>query len=223
MSHSVTLTSVEPITHNTYHLTMERPESFDFAPGQATELAIDKDGWRDEARPFTMTSQPEDPELSFVIKSYPDHDGVTEQVAKLGAGDTVMLDEPFGAIQDQGPGVFIAGGAGITPFIPILRKRAMTGDFQNSHLIFSNATEKDIILREEWEGYDGLETTFLVTEQENSPMHAPQLNKGILAELIDDFGQNFYLCGPKPMVKDVRSALKELGAHEDKIITEDGW
>ena len=86
-------------------------------------VALDKDGWRDEQRPFTFTGLPDADRLEFVIKSYPSHDGVTEQIADLKPGDSVLIEDPWGAIEDKGPGTFIAGGAGITPFIAILRAR----------------------------------------------------------------------------------------------------
>ena len=82
MSHTLTLKSIDAVTHDTYHLVFDRPDGFDFTPGQAVDLALDRDGWREEKRPFTFTSLPGDDDLEFVIKSYPDHDGVTEQIAK---------------------------------------------------------------------------------------------------------------------------------------------
>ncbi|EPX79458.1 FAD-binding oxidoreductase [Litoreibacter arenae] len=223
MTHKLTLKSIAPVTHNTYHLTMDRPEGFSFEPGQATEIAIDKDGWRDEARPFTMVSQPEDDELAFVIKSYPDHDGMTEQVATLSKGDGLLVETPFGAITDHGPGVFIAGGAGITPFISILRKRDRDGTLDGAHLIFSNATEKDIILKDEFDRMNGLKKTYIVTNDPDSPHSGDQLDASTLDELIGSKDQAFYICGPGPMVDDVRDALKEIGVSEDNIVTEDGW
>ena len=78
MTFKLTLKSIAPVTHDTWHLVFDRPEGFAFEPGQATHWALDKDGWRDEDRPFTMTSHPEAEIVEFVIKSYPDHDGVTE-------------------------------------------------------------------------------------------------------------------------------------------------
>ncbi len=35
--------------------------------------------------------------------------------------------------------------------------------------------------------------------------------------------RDFYLCGPKPLVNDVRDALKQIGVREDNIVTENGW
>src|SRR6056297_1291666 len=123
MPRPILLKSIEPVTHDTYRLECERPDGYDFRPGQATDLALDREGWRDQTRPFTFTSQPEDPRLEFVIKTYPAHHGVTSEVATLIPGEKLLIGLPWGAIHDSGPGVFIAGGAGVTPFIPILRRR----------------------------------------------------------------------------------------------------
>lgn len=218
-----TLKSKTPLTHDTNRYVFSRPEGMEFEPGQAVELAIQKDGWRDEARPFTFTSLPSDADLEFVIKTYPDHNGVTEQLATLEPGAQVTLDGPFGAIKDQGPGVFLAAGAGITPFIPILKKRAADHAIDGSTLIFSNKTEKDIIMRGEWEAMEGLRTIFAITDEATSDFHSGKIDKAFLKQEIKDFDQKFYLCGPGGFVDAMRDALKDLGAKDDSIITEDGW
>ena len=110
----------ESLANNVNSYIVEKPEGFEFLPGQAVELAIDQENWQEEKRPFTMTSLPSDPRLEFIVKSYPteqfpDHDGMTEHLgADINVGDRVLFGDPWGAIQYQGPGVFIAGGAGMT-------------------------------------------------------------------------------------------------------------
>lgn len=222
MSHMLTLREKQPVTHDVNHYVFDRPDGFDFTPGQATELTLDKDGWRDEARPFTFTSQPDDPTLEFVIKSYPSHDGVTEQLVTLTPGDRVTIGDAWGAIEDKGPGVFIAGGAGVTPFIPILRARAKAGTLNGCTLIFSNKTEADIILKDEWLAMDGLATVFTLTEVESHPTFETALiDKAFLERHVSDFGQKFYVCGPDKMVEEISATLKDLGADPDGITFEE--
>lgn len=223
MTQTLTLTRIAPLTHDTFALAFTRPDGFDFTPGQAVRMALHKDGWRDEARPFTMTSQPEDAALEFVIKSYPDHDGMTQHIPSLTPGDTVGITDPFGAIADHGPGTFIAGGAGITPFIPMLRARHKAGQLEGCTLIYSNKTEADIILREEWEGMAGLRTILTVTDQNDSTLPKTMVDKAFLADTLGDPQSLFYVCGPHPMMDIVKPALRDLGAEADNIITEDGW
>lgn len=223
MTDTIVLKDVVPLTHDTNRYIFSRPEGLDFEPGQAAEIAINAEGWKDEGRPFTFTSQPDESDLEFVIKSYPDHDGVTEQLATLKAGATAELEGPFGAIKDEGPGVFLAAGAGITPFIPILRKRARENEIAGCTLIFSNKTEEDIIMRGEWEAMQGLRTVFTVTDASSDSVETAKIDRAFLEKHISDFGQKFYLCGPGGFVDDVRDALQALGAKKGNIITEEGW
>jgi len=219
--HTITVQSIDDITHDVRRYRCTKPDGYSFKPGQATELAVDRDGWRDERRPFTFTSLPDDDALEFTIKSYPDHDGVTEQIGQVEVGDRFLIDDAWGAIEDKGPGVFIAGGAGVTPFIAILRQRRATGDLEECHLVFSNSTERDIILRDEFEAMPGLRTSFLVTEQPDSPLAADQLDQASLEQLVDSVDQQFYVCGPPKMVDDISAALTEMGADPDGITFEE--
>ncbi|MGB3472635.1 MAG: FAD-binding oxidoreductase [Erythrobacter sp.] len=222
MAHELGLQLIEAITHDTNRLVFERPDGYDFKPGQATDLALQKEGWKDEARPFTFTSLPAQDTLEFVIKSYPDHDGVTEQIGKMSAGDRVVIEEPWGAISDQGAGTFIAGGAGVTPFIAILRSRmSEAGNLDGYRLILSNKSERDIILRREFEAMPGLEVDFLLSDEDVDGLHHGRVDGEFLDRKLPDFDGTFYLCGPPPMEDAVSELLKERGVTADRLIMED--
>jgi len=222
MSHTVTITDIKKITHDVNQYTFEKPEGYEFEPGQATEVAIDKDGWRDEKRPFTFTSLNEDPQLQFTIKIYPEHDGVTEQIGKLEEGDAFIIDDSWGTIQYKGPGVFLAGGAGVTPFIAIFRDLYKRNEINGNRLIFSNKTEKDIILEDEFREILGDNFLNTLTDVEDSDEYLTEfIDKGFIEEHIDDFGQNFYVCGPPKFVTDISSYLQEMGADTEGIVFEE--
>ena len=221
MTTSVKIISTSDVTHDVRQLILEKPDGYEFEPGQATDVAIDKDGWREEERPFTFTSLTSAPHLEFVIKIYPDHDGVTEQIGNLDAGDHLLIGEPWGAITYKGPGVFIAGGAGITPFLAIFKNLEAEGDLAGNRLIFSNKTERDIIMREQLESMTGLDCLFTVTDQPESSLAAGQIDRSFLEQHVSDFSQRFYLCGPPPMMEALTEILGELGANADSVILED--
>ncbi|OOY26563.1 flavodoxin reductase [Thioclava sp. L04-15] len=224
MSTRLTLSSIEPVTRDTYHLSFPRPEGFDFAPGQAVDLTLTRKGWTDESRPFTLTAPAETRTLEFVIKSYPDHEGVTAQIATLSPGEAVEISDPWGAIEDKGPGCFIAGGAGVTPFIAILRARlAREGTLDGCRLIFSNKTEADIILREEFEAMEGLETVWTVTDQDDpgEGVRTAKIDRAFLAPFVETERGKFYICGPDAMVDEIETTLSDLGVEKDRIIRED--
>ena len=221
MPHTVKILDIAEITHDVRRLTVEKPEGYAFTPGQATDVAIDRDGWRDQQRPFTFTALNADPTLEFVIKVYDDHDGVTKRIGDLKKGDALLIDEPWGAIQYKGPGCFIAGGAGLTPFIAILRDLKAKGELAGNRLIFSNKTERDVILRDELEGAPGLETLFTVTHEDASPLARGRIDADFLKAHVGAFDQPFYVCGPDKMVEDVSEALQSLGAKPDAIVFEE--
>lgn len=220
MPHSVKILETGDVTHNVRRFRLEKPEGFSFEPGQATEVAVDKDGWRDEKRPFTFTALPSRKDLEFTIKIYPDHEGVTEQIGKLEAGDRLILDEAWGTITYKGPGVFIAGGAGVTPFIAILRDLQAKGAISGHTLIFANRTERDIILREEFEQMNGLRTVFTVTDEQAGGLEHGMIDRSFIARHVKDFDQHFYICGPDEMVADIKAILAELGADADAVVFE---
>ena len=223
MAHTVKILDTAKVTHDVKRLTVEKPDGYEFEPGQATEVAIDKDGWREEKRPFTFTSLNDDKHLEFIIKIYPDHDGVTEQIGKLEAGDSLIIDDPWGTIQYTGEGVFLAGGAGVTPFIAILRDLHKKGEVGDNTLIFSNSTDRDIILKDEFEKILGDHFINVITDEPTDEHIYLDgfIDKEFLAEKIDDFDQSFYVCGPQPFNKSMMTYLKELGADPDALVFEE--
>lgn len=220
--HRVIVRAITRLTPDVRRYLLDRPDGYTFQPGQATEVALDRDGWREETRPFTFTSLPDAEHLEFTIKSYPDHDGVTEQIGMLQVGDALRIGEAWGAITDHGAGTFVAGGAGVTPFIAILRARLRRGEVGGCHLILSAAEEAGLILRDEWDAMPGLRVTYVVTDDPSSRFAADRLDATALKELTGgDVDQRFYVCGPPAMVEDITAALEEIGADPDGITLEE--
>lgn len=219
MAYHLALTQIAPVTHDCYHLVFERPEGFAFTPGQGVELSLLKDGWSGKGRPFTPITLPDEPSLEFLIKSYPSHHGVTEQIAKMTPGDEVKMKGPFGAISDQGPGVFIAGGAGVTPMIAVLRKRLRDhGTLSGSTLVLANKTEADIIWRDKFNAMPGLRSVFVVDEA-GASVPQQRVDRAFLRQFTGA-DHRYYLCGPPPMMTAVRAALHDLGVEKTSIIEE---
>jgi len=208
------------VTHNVHHFNVERPGGFEYKPGQATDLSIVKEGWEDEKRPFTFTSLPGDDHLQFTIKSYTDHDGVTNQLLQIKPGDIFEISDAWGTIEYKGEGVFIAGGAGVTPFIAIIRHLHATGKVGNCKLLFSNKTAGDIILKEEFENMLGDNFINILSQKEKQPYYHGRMDKAFLQQHISDFNQPFYVCGPDAFTAAILDALKELGAKADALVFE---
>ena len=148
-SHIVKIKLIDKATHDVVRIVLEKPGGYMFTPGQATEVAINKEKWKEERRPFTFTCLPDDDYLEFTIKTYPSHKGVTNELLMLKPGDELIIHDVWGAISYQGEGIFIAGGAGITPFLSIFRYLNSINKIDGIKLIFGNKTKADIIHEEE--------------------------------------------------------------------------
>jgi ferredoxin-NADP reductase len=220
--HSVKILDIQDVTHNVRRYRLERPAGFTFEPGQATEVSLDEEGWRDKKHPFTFTALTDDPQLEFTIKSYfnTGGDGVTERLYGYKPGQSLILRDVWGTITYKGPGIFIAGGAGVTPFIAILRDLHHRRKMDGHTLIVSNRTEADIILREELEAMRGLNIVWTVTDDPQSKLLQDRIDEKFLKAHISDWAQNFYLCGPDDMVKQLRGTLKDLGASVENVTWE---
>lgn len=209
------------VTHDTYSFKVEKPGGYRFQPGQATELSLLKEGWEEEKRPFTFTSLPSDDFLEFTIKIYDSHEGATKRLGEAKPGDRVEIGDAWGAIEYKGEGVFIAGGAGITPFISIFRDLRQKNKIGNNELIFANKTNDDIILFEELKTILGHKFHNIIEKQADSAYDQGRIDKAYLEGKIKDFkNQHFYICGPEGFMKAVDKALKELGANPEALVFE---
>lgn len=224
----VKILMTEFVTHDVKRFILEKPHGFKFIPGQATDIAINKPGWIDKKHSFTFTSLNDDLVLEFTIKGYsldlyPNHTGVTEKLHQLIPGDELFVDEPWGTIQYKGKGIFIAGGAGITPFIAILRQLKRDGKIGNHKLFFSNKKAEDVILENEFRNmFSNPEDLILtLTRERREGFEFGRMDKIFLQKYIKDFSENFYICGPKIMVKELKLTLKELGAKTESIVFEE--
>ena len=219
-THTVKIISIEPVTHNVKRFRLEKPNDYTFNPGQATEVSINTPELKDEKRPFTFTCLPEDAHLEFTIKIYSDHNGVTNALGNVKPGDELIVRDVWGAIEYKGPGTFIAGGAGVTPFIAIFRRLYKDGKVDGNKLIFSNRTAKDIILKDEFDKMLGKNFINILTGEQNSKYEHVRISGEYLKKNITDFKQHFYICGPDPMIKDISEALTKLGADIESVVFE---
>ncbi len=216
----VTVKEIIPRTHNVKTFRVTKPETFSFMPGQATDLSLNKDGWKNNKHPFTFTCLPDDSYLEFTIKLYSNPKGLTYQLNTIGTGEQFEISDAWGAIEYKGEGVFIAGGAGITPFISIFRHLYKQNKIGNNVLLFSNKTEADIILKEEFENMLGKNFINIITRQPDTDYYNGHIDKIFLQREIKDFHQNFYVCGPDDFTKAILDTLKDLGANAEALVFE---
>jgi len=217
----VKVLKTEMLTHNVKHFVVEKPPGYKFISGQATDISINKPGQEEELRPFTFTSVNASQHLEFIIKIYTGHDGVTEKLEKINPGDELILHEVFGTITYKGPGLFLAGGAGITPFISIFRQLKSEKKLTGNTLLFANRTADDII--------SGDELKDLLPDNYHDVLEispdAARLGKFIDRELLQKYvkkaDQHYYICGPDKFVSIMVDTLLDLGVQRSNIVIEE--
>lgn len=217
--HEVEILYTEFVTHDTKSFITTRPDNFHFIPGQAVEMSIATPEEKGEMRPFTMTSSPEDQVLQFVIKQYPEHEGVTMKLHELSVGDHLLITDPFGTLTYKEKGVFIAGGAGITPFISIFRKLAKDGALAGNKFLYSNKTEADILFQRELMALFGKDVLFTLTRENKPWMSYDRISAEMTKNLLgEDSELNYvYVCGPKDFNEEAKKIAQVLGFDSDTI------
>jgi len=216
----VKIQSIKHITHDVLQLITEKPEELDFIPGQAIHISINKPDWKGKKNPFTFTNLPEDDFLEFCIKTYPAHNGVTNELLKIKKEDEFILHDVFGAISYKGEGVFIAGGAGVTPFISIFRDLHVKNKIAGNKLIFANKTKADILLEQEFT--DLLDENFIniLSDEKVQGYANGQITEDFLKTYVSKTTKHVYVCGPPPMMEAVLKQLSSLGVSKSAITVE---
>jgi glycine betaine catabolism B len=220
MKHIVRILDIRQVTHDVKCFRLEKPADFLFTPGQATDLSINQPGMEEETRPFTFTALNEEPYLELTIKRYAKRHGVTDRLHMLGTGDELIISDSWGAIEYKGPGYFIAGGAGITPFVAILRSLYRDHSKDVNTLYFSNKTTSDIIYQDELIKILGGHVDFILTREQKPAFHKGRIDRQFIMANITDFKKHFYVCGPDDMVAEITDTLQKLGAPTDALVFE---
>ncbi|TFK56332.1 cytochrome-b5 reductase [Heliocybe sulcata] len=247
------LKRVEPYNHNTAKYIYELPE------GTAAQLPVascvyikstgdnaPKDAKGNPvARPYTPISAPDLPgEFVFLIKKY-DTGVMTPWIANMKLGEKIAVKGPLpkwpykiNEFDDVG---MIAGGSGITPMYQIV-KYALEDPSNKTRfkLIFANVTEKDILLKEEFDDLvkkypKTFEVTYTVDQPSsgwkgatgyiNSDLIKRTFAPSNVGDKVKIFvcgppGQMNAICGPKASIKDqgeLKGVLKELGYNENQV------
>jgi ferredoxin-NADP reductase len=218
--HIVRILNIKQVTHDVKRFQVAKPDGYSFEPGQATEVSVNSPEMRNRKQPFTFTCLTSAPYLEFTIKIYPERKGVTASLDRLNPGDELILRDVWGAIHYSGPGVFVAGGAGITPFLSILRDLDDKGKISGNRLIFANKTRADIIYEDYFRNLLGNDFITILSREKAEGYAYGHVNGEFLVENIPDFSKQFYVCGPDAMIKSVVGLLGELGIVQKSITIE---
>ena len=230
------LAEVRDILLETYRvksLLLEPAQPLSHLAGQHVDVRLTADDGYQAQRSYSISSAPEERLLSLTVERVAEGEVSPYLVDELRVEDKLQLRGPIGghfvwtsAMDD--PLCLIAGGAGVTPLMAMLRHRDNARRRVPALLIYSARSLADVIYRHELDAMarrDGsLSVIYALTREqpEGWQGHRGRIDKTLLAMTsFPPWRQPVtYVCGPSNFVESVSANLIELGFDAFRIKTE---
>lgn len=200
--------SVNPVITS---IIVEKPDGFDFEPGDAVQLALDIEGKREDKNPMAIASLPHQRRLEFFIHTADGESDFNVALADAKVGTRVLFDDAESMVPRQDGGVYIAGGGGLTAFVSIFRDLDRRGEIDGNRLFMVNETRDEVFLQSEMFRTFGHSVTSTLTKQEHRDFEHGEVDKQWLESRVKTFDQPFFVAGPPSMVKDIAATIEQLG------------
>jgi ring-1,2-phenylacetyl-CoA epoxidase subunit PaaE len=210
-------------------------EEYKFKQGQYLTLKLKING-EDVRRSYSICSSPLDEnELRVAIKKV--NQGLFSSYLKdkIKVGDIIDVMPPVGTFYtEMNPEhkknyILFGGGSGITPMLSILKTVLRSEPKSRVTLFYGNNDESSIIFKKQIEqlAITNSDRLNVVHVLNIAPEGHPELLKGMMTkekniELVKNYvnvseDNEYFICGPGPMMENVVAALKELKIAEPRV------
>jgi formate dehydrogenase gamma subunit len=225
---SVPVVAIFDETHDIRTFRMSRPLGFDFHAGQFLTVAMKIDGdWMTQR--FPISSAPES--FGYLEISVKRQGHVSEVLhSAVSVGSLLAVHPPAGrfAYPEGDPRhlVLLAGGAGSTALMSMLRHAVVSHPSRPVTLLLSVRTAMDIPFRRELHMLARQDPQVRVgvtlTRESRRPGYfAGRIDETLLRKSVPDLASAlYYVCGPTPMVDGMKRLLSGLGVPADQVRTE---
>ncbi|MFA7314696.1 MAG: ferredoxin reductase family protein [Candidatus Magasanikbacteria bacterium] len=174
-----------------------------------------------QAHPFSFSSSPQDKYLRITIKNLGDF---TSDISNIKPKTRVIIDGPHGIFTAKRTTnkklAFIAGGIGITPIKSIL---ASLDENYQSIMFYCHQTSQDTIFKQEQKQFPEkqIKIIHILSKEQNNINEYGYIDMDKIKKFVPDYlERDFYICGPRPMVKLAIKILDELNVPKNKIYFE---
>ena len=228
-------------TGDAVSLALEIPEAlksqFAYRAGQFVTFFMEIGG-ETLNRSYSISSAPGvDPELRITVKKVRGGRASNFLCDQVKVGDTLMTAPPAGQFFKGLPATggahyyLIAAGSGITPIFSILKSVLKESPSSHVTLLYGNRDESSIIYRQELERWqnenpDRLKICHVLSKPSLGWTGARgRITRELLASRLKEDhpggAAEFYLCGPKEFMGEIRESLVTERFSADKIHSED--
>ena len=218
--HSIICTKSILIAKDVYDVRFRKPQGFTFKPGQFVLFDVPLIEHPEDIQPraFSLASLSEDSELAFVVKLKEGGRASRWIVERLKEGTEVKMKGPFGNFlldrATEKEYLFIATGAGVAPFRPMILDVLQAGDTRRIDLIFGVRTEQDLFWQKEFEDLTQQYKNFFLHIPLSQPSDTWKGPRGRVQTLVPhvahDFSRkNIYICGSPDMTAELKKLCLE--------------
>lgn len=200
---------------------------FTYLPGQFLTLEVTPQGKR-IGRSYTIASTPSRPDcLEITVKR--EEKGLVSKYlhSEIKPGSSLKFTAPSGTFTFTGKEhnsiVLIAAGVGITPVMSVVRYLTDQNWNGEIYLLLSFRRRKDFIFHSEIEDLRGRHRNLHVEVTMSRPEEdwngsTGRINKRLITNFVPKTPTHrFHICGPEPMMQDVRTMLSELDVPEEQV------
>jgi ferredoxin-NADP reductase len=203
---------------------MARPDGFEFVAGQFIAVRVPIDG-KDRVRCYSLSSAPGvRGYLEISVRRQGLVSGALHATAHAGA--QLSIRSPNGAFRypsgDDRPIVLLAGGVGITPLVSMLRHAVATEPSRRVTLLYSARTPADFAFRDELSmlarRHPQVRVHLASTRAASPDIYPGRIDADLIRTTVADLRHSIcFVCGPKPMIEQMRLLLAEFGVPEPQI------
>ena len=222
---STTVLAVLDETHEIKTFRFARPEGFEFAAGQFVAVRLLIDG-KPHVRCYSISSAPH---TRGCIEISVRRQGLVSGTlhATIRPGSVLNVRRPAGHFVypagDERPLALIAGGVGITPLLSMLRHATESDPTRPVTLLYSARSERDVafhnVLRVVAERHPSVRVAITLTRPDgDTRLRCGRLDASMVRQYVTAPAHTiFCLCGPGPMIADMRLALGAMGVPDNQV------
>lgn len=233
----LTVSQIQVLTPNSVAITFAISEAdqqaFQFKAGQYITIKKEISG-QELRRAYSISSAPGTPEITIGVK-HVDHGGFSHFANKeLKEGDILEVSAPEGRFifdsKDKKDVIAFASGSGITPIMSIARTVLDNHPDNKFVLVYGNRSKAETMFYNDLQKLQNKYTDRFIIQMVYSRSREEDALFGRIDNSVVNFAlknkfkefkfDNYYLCGPEPMIDLVRDVLDKKGVPSDKVFFE---